>query len=348
MLSNLILLLSLLLSSKLYSIPEQTLETQYQNLLNPFFQNFGVEGTLKTKDEINLKYKYFINPNEVGAIVIVSGRSESMFKYDELAFDFYHMGYTVYLFDLRGQGQSDRLIENRSLGHVDSFDDYVADLATYMNKIVLKRNSHKLFAVSHSMGGNILAQYSVQYPKVFDKIVVSAPLFEMKTGSYPPAFAYAILKMMKIMGKGEDPVFAKPVDDSNSYVGTHSLVRAKKKDQQRDLFEDEKVNDPTNSWVLSSLEATWKVQRNAKDLKTPMLILQAGQDELVSNRGQDKVCSEAQYCEKVVFPTAHHEILLEQDAIRNRAIDTIKSFFNHPTPYRTTENRNQNGQSLPL
>ena len=72
-----------------------------------------------------------------------------------------------------------------------------------------------------------------------------------------------------------------------------------------------------------------------------MLLLQAGNDTLVENRGQDQVCADAKYCEKLHFPTARHEILLENDAIRNRAIDSIKSFFDHPIPYQTTENSDQ-------
>ncbi len=69
---------------------------------------------------------------EKGAIVVSNGRTETFEQYAEIVEDLTLRGYTLYLFDHRGQGRSDRVLPFATVGDgqyqkgsVDDFDDYV-------------------------------------------------------------------------------------------------------------------------------------------------------------------------------------------------------------------------------
>ncbi len=55
---------------------------------------------------VKIKYRIFERADEKAAIVISSGRTECMFKYEETIYDLYEEGYSVYIHDHRGQGFS--------------------------------------------------------------------------------------------------------------------------------------------------------------------------------------------------------------------------------------------------
>lgn len=97
-----------------------------------------------------------------GAIVISPGRTESSVEYYETALDFIALGYgPVYAVDHRGQGLSPRLLPDLSKGHVEAFEDYVADFAIVVDAVraeLAELNSGReppLFFISNSMGGAI-------------------------------------------------------------------------------------------------------------------------------------------------------------------------------------------------
>src|SRR5262245_46854208 len=54
------------------------------------------------ENQIKIATRSFVRPAQVGAVVICSGRTECMLKYQELIYDLYEAGYSVYIFDHRG------------------------------------------------------------------------------------------------------------------------------------------------------------------------------------------------------------------------------------------------------
>ena len=53
---------------------------------------------------VKIRYRIFERSSQKAAVVISSGRTECMFKYDETIYDLYQKGYSVYIHDHRGQG----------------------------------------------------------------------------------------------------------------------------------------------------------------------------------------------------------------------------------------------------
>src|SRR5690606_35120290 len=93
--------------------------------------------------------------------------------------DLRRRGFAVAIHDWRGQGGSHRPLADRRKGHIRDFKEYDRDLAAFMQQVVLPECPPPYYALAHSMGGNILARHSVTPDSWFDRIVLSAPMFEI-------------------------------------------------------------------------------------------------------------------------------------------------------------------------
>ena len=93
-------------------------ETQFSAFTNGPLLDFWQhreESQFVGVDDIPIHYVRFIHPKHHKAIVISPGRSESYVKYPEVAYDFYHLGYDVFIIDHRGQGRSGRILKKAML-----------------------------------------------------------------------------------------------------------------------------------------------------------------------------------------------------------------------------------------
>lgn len=162
--------------SKVAFSTEHDLNTSEQQA---FWQTV-VQDTLKTPDGLTLAYMMVKHPKAHASIVISSGRVESYLKYQELVFDLYQQGYSVFAIDHRGQGLSSRMTANPHQGHVRRFNDYIDDFALFMQTVVLKHATSPLFLLGHSMGGAIGTLYLKQHPDVFTAAAFSAPMYGIK------------------------------------------------------------------------------------------------------------------------------------------------------------------------
>lgn len=124
---------------------------------------FGGAGSAK------IHYRLYQHRHERhGAIVLVPGRTEGLVLYQELIHDLVRNGWSVYIHDHRGQGFSQRLLaDDATIGYVEDFNDYVADLAAFIAGPVREARADSkrpVFLLAHSMGGAISALY-LQTPR---------------------------------------------------------------------------------------------------------------------------------------------------------------------------------------
>ncbi len=111
-----------------YQLTSETdVPSLYQQTLPDFWRQHAVEGEFKGKDGVTIRYAALRQAKVERAILIVNGRVESYLKYQELAWDLWRQGYSLYLIDHRGQGMSGRMLNDPQKGYVDQFDDYVVE-----------------------------------------------------------------------------------------------------------------------------------------------------------------------------------------------------------------------------
>jgi|688.fasta_scaffold66678_3 lysophospholipase len=308
----------------------------FDQVILPFYWK-APAGTLHRPGDISLVYKVFEHPAEKGAIVFITGWTETHLKYAEFIWELYHQGYSIYSIDNRGMGFSSRLTSNSQQVHVEDFKDYVADLNTFIEKVVQPEKHHSIYLVSHSMGGLIAAKYLAQNPHLVRAAVFSAPLFELNTGKISEKLAYQLTKSAVKKGKGKsyaltqgDTTFEKASDFSKQKT-THSLKRWRKTVANWKDFPILLQGGSTNQWILTVLENTFSLLRGEwNQMPVPTLLMQASDDVYVINKGQAQVCSQALNCQLKQYPQSYHELFMEEDFVRKKVIfDTLNFLDQH-------------------
>ncbi len=280
-----------------------------------------------------------------GAIVISSGRTEGMVIYPELIYDLAKRGYTVYILDHRGQGFSGRLLEDRQRSHVVQFDDYVADLETFVNTIVKPANHAKRYLLAHSMGGGIATLYIEKNHEDFDAAVLITPMHEPRLPLSSSALCKAneAIPDGKLDGYGlkqgpyDPPPFAEN-DLTHSKIRFERLHASYRAVNDRDQV-DPTIGGPTHRWIRQACRAATRAVEKAAEVRTPVLILQASHDTAVGNAAQDEFCKRVNAakntdvheklvkCERYVAEHAFHALHLEADPFRIPALTKIFDFL---------------------
>lgn len=313
-----------------YSIDEKTYKEVHPSVVIPFYRANSHEGKLKVDAQTEIAYNYFEHQDPIGSLVILQGWTEHYGGYTEFAYDMYQQGISTYFFDWRGQGLSTRPLEDPHKSYILDYKGYFADLDTFMEQIVKPRAKRPIVAQAFSMGANILSLYESIHPRSFDRLLMIAPMLDIRTTPFPQWMAWAFASLFEFIGLGDQYVFG-----HGPYKGTHrnnvssSDVRFENWRQTRINRPEIIVNGTTWSWLRASLEATWQMREQAKDLKSPIMMLQAGKDDIVNTEGQDYVCAQAPNCLKIVFPQSRHAILAESDRIRSKALREIVDFVIH-------------------
>ena len=75
------------------------------------------------------------------------------------------------------------------------------------------------------------------------------------------------------------------------------------------------------------MNAGRRARRDAGRVRVPVMLFQAGLDEVVRPEAQEHACRCMPDCELRLFPTARHEILVESDDIRDEAVRRILGFL---------------------
>ena len=71
--------------------------------------------------------------------------------------------------------------------------------------------------------------------------------------------------------------------------------------------------------------------QQTRQIKIPLLLIQAGEEKIVSNDAQVKFINKLKKtnpdCHFKVIEGSRHEVLFEQDKYRNQTLDAINQFF---------------------
>jgi len=303
--------------------------------------------------EINIKS----NENTAQkCLVISSGRSEGYLKYKELSFDLFNLGFDVFLIDHRGQGLSERALENSHKGYVENFQYYVDDLATFIEKVVgphctYNGDIHKPYLLAHSMGGAIAARYLQDYPENIQAAVLSSPMLGFISGGIPDIFAKLLVKTTAQINLWFDETpwyffgqkdYVHKDNDQDDFADNplmHSELRHQQFTQLYHTTPAIQLGGITVKWLTESIAALEKIFTNINKITTPTLVIQAGDDKIVNNQAQDDFCHQLhqlhpQSCPKgkpLIVKDAYHELFFESDIYRQQTLMAVDEWFEkHP------------------
>jgi len=327
------------------SIPfmqEHQLPSAFTNDIKKFWQQ-GLFSHFNAADKIRINYAQFLQRDKSQqCIVIVSGRSESYLKYQELSYDLYQQGYSIFLLDHRGQGLSERLLANPHKGYVANFTDYELDLGYFINNIVNVACQNKPYLLAHSMGSVIATRYMQQFPSSIKAAVLSSPMLGFSSGPIPTFIAKGLISITGTLNHwfSDTPwYFIGQKDYQATDFSQNELTHSKKRYQNFVALYQQtpkiQLGGVTVNWLREGIKAQNKVFSQLEKLTTPIQVLQASEDSIIDNQAQNDFCQQLhqlqpQSCpnaKPIVIEGAYHELFIESDNMRGQALSQILAWF---------------------
>ena len=293
-------------------------------------------GYFTTPDKIRIRYATFPKTEGAakGTVCLVHGRTEYIEKYFETIADFQRRGFAVATFDWRGQGGSDRLIANRMLGYVRSFDEYWTDLRSFHANVLLPDCPGPYYLVGHSMGGLVSLLTATRDRMMFDRVFLSAPMIGLDRQPMSFSGMALLADTLSLLGMGQVPVGrdADEVPSEKLFANnplTSDLGRYMRMVETYRQHPEITIGKPTFRWAAAAMHA---MARAAQDkfplaIKVPVLMLAAARDNVVSTAWTEQLGLRMRTGRHTVIPAARHELFMETDAIRAQVFAAFDAFI---------------------
>jgi lysophospholipase len=286
-----------------------------------------VSGMIEASDGVQLRYARWrpTARKSAGTVCVFPGRSEFIEKYFEVVSDLRRRGFTVAVLDWRGQGGSQRPLRNRRKGHVDTFGQFDKDLAAFMETVVLPDCPPPFFALAHSMGGNILLRNAVRAPSWFERQVLSAPMLQLTIPERRGPLVFGLAEVLCLTGFADAfvPGGGATAAGTAPFPGnplTSDPVRYRRCNRIVEVEPALGLGSPTISWLRAAGAAMAEVMDPdfPPRVHVPTLMIAAGGDTVVSSRAIETLAFRMKTGSHIVIPGARHELLMEQDNIREQ------------------------------
>ncbi len=283
----------------------------------------AIAGRLTARDGVGLRFaRWPPPPGRKGTVCLFPGRAEFIEKYFETVRELRARGFAVAILDWRGQGGSDRALDDRMKGHVGDFSDYELDLDVFMNQVVLPDCPPPLFAIGHSMGGAILMRLASAGSRWFDRIVLSTPMLALP-GMRGSSLSRMTIKVLRLAGMTTSyvPAGTPAVFGTGPYIGnlmTSDPVRYARTKAVLEVEPEVGLGAPTVGW----LDAAFRVMEEFRDplypskIRQPLMLIAAGRDEIVSTAAIEDFAVRLRAGSHLIVAGSRHEIMQEQDRYR--------------------------------
>lgn len=236
--------------------------------------------------------------NPKANIVIAHGLAEHCDRYQHVAEDFCAAGYAVFALDHVGHGRSEG-----ERCFIKRFSDFVVPLRTFVLSIKKESPTLPIFLLGHSMGGLIVGNYLLDYQSDVNGALFSAPA--VMAHRQPPLLQKIRMILTAVLSpkKGVLQLDARGVSRNPEVVKLYQ-------------------NDPLvyngalpAGLLLQMTLAMSRLQKQAKNISVPVLIMQGEQDKLVNPKGAtalfESVSSQDKHIE--LYPACYHEIVNEPE-----------------------------------
>ncbi len=316
-----------------YLISEKGFRESMEAIVEPFLKDCAEDSFFEADDGKRLHYVFYRAEKPLGNVVIAHGFTESTEKFKEMCYYFLKMNLNVFIVDHRGHGLSHRHTTDNQIVHIESFDQYVDDLQSFVKKVVLKKAPElPMYLYSHSMGGAIAVQHLQKFPGVFEKAILSAPMIQANTAGLPNKLAGLAARIFILLGKEKEKVVGygrfnpdKTYEESNSASEERFNYYYKKRIANPDL----QTTAPSYRWVSEAVRIValnLDPERNSR-ITAEVLLCQPEVDAMVISEKQDVFIKQVKNGRLERFTKCKHEIYMSFDETVMEYLNTIEGFL---------------------
>lgn len=266
-----------------------------------------------------------------GTVLLQQGHNEFIEKYFEVIQEFLNRGFIVICFDWRGQGMSDRMIDDQNKAYIKSFKKHDSDLNEILSTIIEPYFPKPLIGIGHSMGGCLMLSGFYDHTDKFTLGILSAPMLGFRNEK----FLRSVSSVMNIFAKDTDYLIgSKPnmgqempyegndlTTDRFRYKRTQSLVR---------IHPTLRLWGVTNAFA-KAVNERFKIIRKkgwVERINTKILVLNNLKDRVVDATKIASTIERLPNKEIIVFSSTEHEIFMEKDIHRKKMWEKIDNFIN--------------------
>ncbi len=256
--------------------------------------------------------------------LILPGFTEFAEKYAHVAQKMHDLGHDCLIIDWPGQGRSGHLGTSPLMVHCDKFADHIRALQALIKAAGWHRGP--LHILAHSMGGHLALLAADRLSSRIGTVALSAPMIRPRPG---PAWGIRLLGLLLGMA-GRNRHYAPftrlpSLDEVRSYHADNVLTTDKAGFEWQTRWFDEipelRRYGASTGWVREAYRSAAAYSVNEaflKELKMPMLIMQAEKEQIVSNSLMALAASHLPNADFIKIANAKHELFnetLEIDAI---------------------------------
>lgn len=258
----------------------------------------------------------------IRTVVLLQGRASFMEKYQEMIEVLCLRGNNVWALDWRGQGLSSRMLPNHHKLHIDSYDTYLQDFHQLMIEYVKPTQQKYLILLGQSMGGHLGLRYLSEYQNIFDGAILVAPMIDVKTGAYPKLLTRLLAQCACFIGCHDAYILGQ-----GNYNPIHEHFEGNYLTHDRQRYfahRDIQLKNPglvlgggTYGWLQATFKSIQMLHDSnyLKQIRVPLLLIAAGQEELIDNSSLDRIVENLQNCKVKNYEQARHQIFMETDEI---------------------------------
>lgn len=267
----------------------------------------------------------------LGTVVVLTGRNECIEKYYETVRDLAKRGFTVAIFDWRGQGASQRLSKDPHRGYVERFASYIFDIDRFFSEIVLPDCRAPYYILAHSTGA-LAALAAV--PRLVNRVrrmVFSAPFLMLDNLPFSVTTSRRLSGLVKLVGLGGLYFAGGPWKETRFEDNelTSDPVRHERNSAIYRAHPELATGGPTYAWAHAVASASEMVHHPdfCAKVHIPILFIAAGADTVVSTRATERYVPRIRSGSLLTIDGARHELLQERDYFREQFWAAFDAFI---------------------
>lgn len=263
-------------------------------------------------------------------LLILTGYGESAEKWFETVTDLNAQGFSVWVLERQGQGGSERETPWRDVGHVDSLDPDIAIVRALARGVIRPAGDTPFVIIGHSEGG-LVALRAAEQGLGMDGLVLSSPAFGLSAlprsradfTRFTPAMRTLRLGWIRTPDQGG---WKREGPDGFQSGLTHDAERGKVQAAWMLANPDLRMGGRSLGWFAAFFDASEAAARDIRKTAVPTLMLDAGQDKVVTATPQGRLCAAMIDCKETRYPDAGHDLHMESDAVRGPWLAAIVDF----------------------